>query len=183
MIDDKLRSEVEGAFGRTPCTASDFCELSERIFERTHERISPTTLKRLWGYVNENVRPRLFTLNMLSRFVGYSDYVALSASDGEAQSNLVLAEHITDKDIAVGQCVRLTWQPGRVCVVEHLGCGRFKVVEAQRTKLSVGDTFTCRLIMMHEPLFLDNLVHDGGAPTGYVAGRKDGVTFEVMNNE
>lgn len=183
MTYEKLRSEVEGAFSRTPSTASDFYDLSERIFERTHERISPTTLKRLWGYVNEDVQPRLFTLNVLSRFVGYSDYVALTQSDGETQSNLILSEHITDKDIARGQRVRLMWQPGRVCVVEHLGCGRFKVVEAQRTKLSVGDTFTCRLIMMHEPLFLDNLIHDGGAPTGYVAGRKDGVTFEIMNNE
>lgn len=33
---------------------------------------------------------------------------------------------------------------------------------------------------MNEPLFIDNLVHDGGKPVCYVAGKKDGITFEKL---
>lgn len=38
--------------------------------------ISLSTLKRLWGYVPYTSRPRLTTLNILSRYVGYRDFSA-----------------------------------------------------------------------------------------------------------
>lgn len=47
----------------------DFVSLSQQIFERLHESISDSTLKRLWGYVDpQNVKPRTNTLNILAVF-------------------------------------------------------------------------------------------------------------------
>lgn len=42
-------------------THGDFVALSDILFDRTRERVSPTTLRRLWGYCNEGVKPRRFT--------------------------------------------------------------------------------------------------------------------------
>lgn len=179
-----MRSEVERMMGRELKTSSDFAELSDRIYQRTRERLSPTTLKRLWGYLDEPVTPRLFTLTVLSRFLGFTDYDAFCASSDGIQSNPILAPHITNRDLKVGDRLRLTWRPDRVCVVEHLGCcGTFRVVEAENTKLAVGDTFRCHLFIAHEPLFLDDLVHEGGEPVSYVAGRQDGIVYEVVSNK
>lgn len=180
MIDERLRSEVERMMGRELKASSDFAELSDAIYERTHERMSSTTLKRLWGYIDEPVKPRLFTLNVLARFLGFSDYDALMTSADGIQSAPILAPHLTDRDLKMGDRLRLTWRPDRVCVVEYLGYGRFCVREAVNTKLSVGDTFRCHLFIAHEPLFLDQLVHEGGEPVSYVAGRQDGIVYEVM---
>lgn len=176
----ELCAETERVAGHAMRTPRDFDRLSEAIFARTREMVSASTLKRLWGYLDSEVEPRRYTLDALSRFVGYADYEAFLRRTGEAESDLVLSRRLTAEELREGQLLRLTWQPDRVCVVEHRGEGRFRVVKAEHTKLSVGDTFTCHLFIAHEPLFLDHVVHLGGAPTAYVAGRENGVLFETV---
>ena len=173
-----LIKEIENAVGRKMKTPRDFDRLSGMIFERTHERLSPTTLKRLFGYLDEGVSPRLFTLDVLSRFLGYKDYAGFLAGSGEAQSGIVVGERLSAVELPTGRMLRLTWPPDRMCTVRHLGGCRFEVVTAENTKLCVGDTFSCSLFVRHEPLYLDNLVHCGGVPAAYVAGKRDGIMFE-----
>lgn len=173
-----LIKEIENAVGCKMKTPRDFDRLSGMIFERTHERLSPTTLKRLFGYLDEGVSPRLFTLDVLSRFLGYKDYAGFLAGSGEAQSGIVVGERLSAVELPTGRMLRLTWPPDRMCTVRHLGGCRFEVVTAENTKLCVGDTFSCSLFVRHEPLYLDNLVHCGGVSAAYVAGKRDGIMFE-----
>lgn len=70
----KLRELIEGVIERKMKTPKDFEFLSECIFEKFHEKISPTTLKRLWGYLPESTTPRKSTLDILSMFVGYDNW-------------------------------------------------------------------------------------------------------------
>lgn len=70
----KLRELIEAVVERKMKTPKDFEFLSECIFEKFHERISPTTLKRLWGYLPETTTPRKSTLDILSMFVGYDNW-------------------------------------------------------------------------------------------------------------
>lgn len=70
----KLRELIEGVIERKMKTPKDFEYLSECIFEKFHEKISPTTLKRLWGYLPESTTPRKSTLDILSMFVGYDNW-------------------------------------------------------------------------------------------------------------
>lgn len=161
-------------------THGDFVALSDTVFNRTHERLSPTTLRRLWGYCNEGVKPRRFTLDVLSRFVLFRDYSDFcSSSQNESlQSGVCLGGKIESDYLYVGQRLRISWLPDRCCLVEHLGHGHFRIVEAVNTKLSVGDTFTCHLFINNEPAYLDNLIHEGTGPLRYVAGRQSGVLVE-----
>ncbi len=69
----KLRELIEGVVERKMKTPKDFEFLSECIFDKFHERISPTTLKRIWGYLSETTTPRKSTLDILSKFVGYDN--------------------------------------------------------------------------------------------------------------
>ncbi len=70
----KLRELIEGVVERKMKTPKDFEFLSECIFDKFHERISPTTLKRIWGYLSETTTPRKSTLDILSKFVGYDNW-------------------------------------------------------------------------------------------------------------
>lgn len=169
--------EIERTAGRAMKTPRDFDWLAELIYERMHERISASTLKRMWGYLDNDIQPRAYTMDVLARFVGYADYATFEKRSGEAESNAVLSRRHTADEIYEGQRVTLTWQPDRKCVIECIGNGRFEVVEAENTKLCVGDTFDCHLFIEREPLFIDNLVHNGGDPTAYVAGRNNGIMF------
>ena len=78
----RMCRELESAVGKPLQTSRDFDSLSRMIAERMRERISPTTLKRLWGYLNEENNPRKYTLNLLSRFLGYRDFEHFSQQQG-----------------------------------------------------------------------------------------------------
>ena len=69
-----LLSEVEKKYGRRVATSTDFESLSVVIEMSVGELISSSTLKRLWGYVSLNPTPRIATLDVLARFVGYRNF-------------------------------------------------------------------------------------------------------------
>ena len=67
-MQEKLKYEVERTTGRQLRVSRDFEELSHLLLSRTRERLSPTTLKRFWGYLsNEKVDTRPHTLDVLAR--------------------------------------------------------------------------------------------------------------------
>lgn len=67
-----LCKEVEQKAGRRMTTTRDFDFLSESILEKTREKVSSTTLKRIWGYLSEPTIPRLTTLNILAQYLDYT---------------------------------------------------------------------------------------------------------------
>lgn len=71
---DLLRKAVEEKVGRVMQTPRDFDYLAQEIFDRLHENISSTTLKRFFGYLPERTMPSQHTLCLLARFVGYNDW-------------------------------------------------------------------------------------------------------------
>ena len=180
-----LCEAVERRSGKKMVTPQDFEWLGEKIENKLKEKISASTLMRLWGY-RKGVSTRQTTLNILARYVGYADYVTFSQwaptkDDDEPQSDEVFSRHLYTRDLQPGQQVELTWQPNRRCVVELLQGNCFEVIEAEETKLSVGDTFECNIFIEGEPLYLSQLVHDGRPPMLYVAGKRNGIRFEVIN--
>lgn len=185
MEQELLMQEVENVIGHRLTEAGDFEQLSHLLLSHTRERLSPTTLKRLWGYLsNEKVTTRRHTLDVLSRFVGYRSYEDLCnhISDAkEVQSGIRTEERITTEKMRLGQKLIITWRPDRRIVVRHLGGSRFEIMDAENTKLCVGDTFRCHLMIQHEPLYIDDLVHQGMPPVAYVAGQRDGVVIAICD--
>ena len=181
---EKLCKEIETALHRQMKTPKDFDFLKERIYERLNILVSSTTLKRIWGYLDEGVTPREKTLDVLTQFLGYRDweeYTQHANNPKESQSSPVMNRKISVKeDLILGDCIRLTWQPDRVCDIEYLGNLSFKVIASENTRLQPGNTFECSLIVEGEPLYLDNLIQGQMLPTAYVCGKKSGVTFESV---
>lgn len=181
---ERLKNDIETALGKRMVTPKDFEFLRERIYARLHVYVSRTTLMRIWGYVEEGVEPRKSTMDILSRFLGYKDwseYQQNALLPKEQQSDPVMSRRISVvEDLHCGDGVRLVWQPDRVCEVEYLGELQFRVIASEKTRLRVGDTFQCSMIVEGEPLYLDNLRQDGRPPIAYVCGKKTGVWFEYL---
>lgn len=184
----QLQTDIENALGRKLQTPKDFDFLRERIYARQHMLISRTTLMRIWGYVEEDVKPRKSTLNILTQFLGYRDwneYLHNSFLPKEQQSSPVLNRRLSvAKVLNIGDRLRLTWQPKRVCDIEYMGELRFRVVDSVNTRLHEGDTFECSLIIEGEPLYLDNVRQevDGKirSAIAYVCGKQSGVMYEYL---
>ncbi|MBR3081212.1 MAG: hypothetical protein IKH01_15610 [Prevotella sp.] len=182
-------SKVEQKVGHQMQSAQDFAWLSDHIWETVHQKISVNTLKRLWGYLldEQQVRPMRHTLDVLARYVGYKDYSTLQSavvaqkSDGNP-SDRVRVNHLETKLYGKGLKVELTWKPDRRMLIEKIDDRgvAFRILEAEKTKLSVDDTFDCPLIIENEALYLNNLVHQGAPPISYIAGKLGGIHFQVF---
>ena len=181
---EQLRTDIETALKKKLQTPKDFEFLRERIYARLHILVSRTTLMRLWGYVDEEVTPRKGTLDILSKFLGYRDWLQYQENAclaKEQQSSPVMSRKLSvSSDLSIGEKLRLTWQPGRVCDVEYLGNLSFRVIASENTRIQPGDTFQCSLIVEGEPLYLDNLKQGEMPAVAYVCGKKTGVRFEQV---
>ena len=173
-----LRQDIEYEVKRRIKTPYDFEFLAGVVWERLHENISPTTLKRLWGYIDGADTTRRTTLCLLSRFLGYADweaYLAALATRSDVESNTFDGEGINIDDLQKGDCVEVTWLPNRRCVFRYDGDAHFLVIEAENAKLLVGDRFEAACFLIGKPMYIDRLIRGNEPPTAYVAGAKNGL--------
>lgn len=181
----RLCDAIEEALGRSVHTPKDFDMLSRRIFDRTGELLSRNTLRRIWGRISGDVTPRCTTLDILSRFIGYSSYRSFvdgsQLDEGDSSTPFFGRRLSAVNGLAHGDRLRLTWQPGRVCDVEYNGSLHFRVIHSENTKLKEGDTFLCSLIIEGQPLYLEQLEQGNNPPTAYICGKQGGVRFEMLN--
>ncbi|MDE6369670.1 MAG: hypothetical protein K2K94_10585 [Muribaculaceae bacterium] len=178
---DELCRRVEETSGMRVEMAKDFERLAVKIYDRTGTLLSPTTLKRLWGYLKEGTQTRKSTMDFLAQYCGWHSYEEfLTGGRPEVESGFVDVKVLNaENDLRKGNVVKLMWHPSRVCEIKYLGNGRWKVIRSEGTRLAVGDTFTCSVIMSGEPLYIDNLMHEGVASGVYVCGRRNGVRFAI----
>ena len=183
LLTEKLKEYVENVAGFRMCTPKDYDNLAQSVFKETGSLLSPTTLKRLWGYLREKEeqKPRITTLNILSKYIGYIDFATFSKFqqiDGECESDFLGNNCLQTKSLFKGEKMKLMWQPDRCVTVQYMGLCMFKVLESKNSKLSVGDIFICERIIENQPLVLSNLIHDNGNPVNYICGKKEGVKFQ-----
>ena len=173
-----LRQDIECKLERKIRTPNDFDYLSSMIWYRLHENLSPTTLKRLWGYIDGADSARRTTLCILSRFLGYADweeYLAALEQRTDLESNTFNADGIRAENLREGNLVEVTWLPNRRCVFRYESGVHFTVIETVNSKLCAGDTFDAACFLVGQPMYLDNLVRDDNEPISYVAGSRSGL--------
>lgn len=101
----ELKKKIEESVGRVMHTPADFDFLSGAIWERIREYISPTTLKRTWGYLDGVKQIRHSTLEILSRFAGFKswdNYLAERKISSEQNSNIVTKGVVNASELAEG---------------------------------------------------------------------------------
>lgn len=138
---EQLRNAVEAAVDRRMKSPRDFDFLANTIFEKLHQSISPSTLKRFWGYMPQYASIRTSTLDILSRFVDFKDYDAFCLS-------LQTDERHPDSSPDPQKKVRAWWTAGLVTLVLvvaalllWLGGGKGNATGGQRHILRCGQLF------------------------------------------
>lgn len=180
-----LKNDVEKKVGRSIKSPVDFNFLSNRIMMELNETLSASTLQRLWNYVTTMSTPRLSTLSLLARFLGFScwdSYVAELLRTSVIESDYITTRQIRSHDLSRGDVLRIGWRPDRECKLRYLGNYYFEVVASKNSKLLKGDTFMAMSFSISNPLLITNLVRNGSAPCAYTAGKRNGLTIlEILS--
>lgn len=179
-----LRMAVERAVDFKTDTTRGFERLAQVVQHRTHEYISVSTLKRLWGYVRGYDDVRTSTLDVLCHFLGYRDFAhfteCIKSEEEVMASNFFIGEYVCASDLFTGSRLSLTWAPDRRCDIRYDGDYRFTVMDSAQTRLVAGTSFCCHIFEVGQPAYLSGVSFpsDPLHEYNYVAGTNGGIRIE-----
>ncbi len=178
-IQELLRM-VKERYNKPLVTAGEYEDFSIYIKEQTGEYISVSTLKRLWGYVNETHIPRSYTLNILARLAGHEDFYKFSKwlkANPAFNSSFFSTKQVSSSKLSIGQKIEIGWAPDRLIRLSYMGNSLFVVEDVKSSKLKVGDTFENEHFFLGHPLFLPYILRDNTRTKPFIAGRNGGLTI------
>ena len=115
---NQLCKEIESALNHKIKTPKDFDFLRENIYARLHVLVSRTTLMRIWGYLSEDVTPRVGTLSILAKFLGYSDWEGYCKNadlpKGQQSSPVLNRRLRVASALNSSDCIRFKYQLDRI---------------------------------------------------------------------
>ena len=181
MKQGKLPKEVIDKLGETlgsPIRYTSDCEkLSADISKRLNEIIGVTTLKRLFGFVNDVKVPRPITLDILARYTGFDSYDSMIRELGvEGDSGFESDPDVVSARLNPGDRVSFTYLPDRQVTLEYQGDLSFRVVESKGSSLQAGDIVITPVFYLHQPLRIESVKRGDSNLGRYVAGKVSGIT-------
>ncbi len=175
-----LLEAVEQYHARPIRTTVDFEALSITVEQQTSERISASTLKRLWGYVSDKHEPRRYTLDVLAKYIGRRDFDTFCewlSSQNLSDSDFFTTKRVISAELERGTRVEIGWSPDRYIILEYLGENHFRVESSENSKLAVGDEFSVATFMLGYPLYIPSVVRNGELLSSFVGGKSGGLTI------
>ncbi len=98
----ELQSLVSFVFGKKILNSTDCTELSQSIFEKVKSAISSDTLRRFFDLIETKTQPSLFTMEILSKYVGfagYYDFVDSVVLAGKYHLNKQILDCVSDEKL------------------------------------------------------------------------------------
>ncbi len=175
---DLIKDSIERKLGRSLETPVDFNLLALNISTQCAESLSPSTLMRVWKYIQTNSKPSKATLSILSRFLGYRDFnhFCLEMERSANSSSFIDAETIISRNLRPEDEVVLRWLPDREITVKYLGDNRFEVIKNINSKLLEGYQFTAVSFTKGLPLIASAIKKPDNTFTTYIGARQTGLS-------
>lgn len=184
---NELLLQVEQKYTKKLSSTTNFEEFSLHLDKNEGIQLSVSTLKRLWGYVNDKHKPREHTLDQLSVYLGFKDFGAFCQhlkTSKRYNSSFFSTMQIHSKDLAEGCWLEIGWSPNRYIKLCYIGDMRFEVLDARNSKLMKGDRFETITFLAGQPLSLPYIERDGNRTPPFIGGRNGGLTLlKIVPNE
>lgn len=177
---EELKTLVEQVYGKVLATTTDFEEFTIFLKKKTGKSVSASTLKRIYGYVNDDHKPRVATLDILAKFVGQKDFNTFTLwlkSSTKFNSSFFMADQLISSNLDMGTQIAIGWAPDRLLTLRYLGNSQYEVISAANSKLQPGDRFTTGCFIKNQALYLPYIERNGEHTIPFVAGRNGGLTL------
>lgn len=176
------RLRVKAGLPFTQLTPTDFAQLEADIKKVVpNAQIEQKTLKRLFGYDRTEPESNLrrYTVDILSQYLGFSDWETFLKSLVRPSSRDFQGERICAECLKVGDEISIKWAPDRTSTLRYLGNRQFEITDSKNASWQVGDTFFCHHLILDKPLYVDNLKDSQGNLKSalYVVGELGGISW------
>lgn len=177
MLSPVIKEHVESKLGKMIRYHSDLEYLCVEIEKQTKQKISLNTLKRLFGFITGVSEPRLYTLDTIALYLGYTNWdVYLLSLDQSGNSGFNSLQEIRIESLPLASVIEFEYDPDRVVQVKFEGQNHFKVVSAKNSKLQENDLVEITHFVLNYPLVILNVLRDGKSMGRFTAGKVGGLT-------
>ncbi|MBS1623418.1 MAG: hypothetical protein JST83_05325 [Bacteroidetes bacterium] len=172
-----IREKIQKKYGQSIRYPKDCHALAEDISKVCKAKISASTLKRLYGFVQGATNePRLYTLDLISEYLGYRGWEHLLTDltpETKVESHKI--ERLNAAQVKKGQVVAILYEPGKKLELRKTDEG-FLVLSSNDRKLIPDDLVTFRTLELHIPATFDSLVRKGTSQGKIQVATVSGVT-------
>jgi hypothetical protein len=161
MLSKLIKDKIHEKFGQPVRYPKDCNVLADHISSICKTKISGSTLKRLYGFVKGTQEPRLYTLDIISEYLGFKGWEHLlqflDKSDGTETKEL---EKLKPEQVRKGQTIFLTYEPGKKIEIQKQG-NAFLIISSNDRKLILGDEVKFGVVELHYPLTFTSILRKG----------------------
>lgn len=177
MLSKVIIQHIEKKFGKEIRYPSECDSLSEDVFLHTKQKISVSTLKRLLGFVNGVQDPRLYTLDILAKYLGYDNWdVYLELIKSTDISEFYNIEKIEVESLKIGSKIQVSYEPNRIIEFKYIGSFNFRIEFSKNSKLLEGDLVKITNFVKKFPLLISEVKRNNKDLGQYRAGKSGGLS-------
>ena len=178
MLSEIIKQKIEERFGKAVRYPKDCEALALIISSACNQRVSASTLKRLYGFVSGVEQPRRFTLDLIAQYISFPDWDALIKSiNNVTHSEFISLSEIGIDNIIENEIIEFGYKPDRNLAVKFLGKQQFEVMKSEKSKLTVGDIITIYHFVLGYPLLINEVKRNNKDLGQYIAGKVSGLTY------
>ncbi len=178
MLSPVIKQQIEQRLGKPVRYHSDCEHLSIDIENITKQKVSINTLKRLFGFINGVSEPRLYTLDTIAIYLGFSNWdIYLLSLDKSGNSGFNSLNEINISTLAISSKVQFNYEPDREVQVVYQGNSLFKVEACRNSKLQINDMLEISHFILNYPLIISKVTRGGKDFGRFTAGRVGGLSM------
>lgn len=159
-------------------SSADFEVLVQSIKDTTNDYLGVNTLKRIFGYNAERVVPRISTMDVIAKYIGYSSYHSLIKDLGEdADISLFTSTDCLEvQTLERGVQVRIVYDPNRELILSYLGDFNFVVSKVRGSRNIIeGDRLTITQLAVGHRFVTSHVVRNGEDLGAYESAKLHGL--------
>lgn len=157
-------------------TAAGATILAHDIEAKTGEKLAANTLKRLVGVIDYHSSPRLTTLNIIGRYLGYSSWEGFCAALKRGTS--IFGDFYPFVEIcklSPNITLSFKWEPDREITLRHIQTCKCEVIKVTNSKLEVGDILVMSQLADGFPFYVKDVIRGANHLGTYCAAIESGI--------
>lgn len=178
ILNEETIKQIKTKSGLLLDQAKDISVLAGMIFADTGRNIGVTTLKRLFGTINDSRKTNEYTLNTIAMYLGYATwqkYTEANSIDSVWNFSEDETYHVQELAVGANVCVEYLNRKVSFVVIQRDGINVLEVVSAKNSSLQQNDILYVHKISVGKILQADKVIR--GENIGNY--KTNGEVFEV----
>ncbi len=180
----RIKALIEDKVGRKIRYPKDCDGLAKEISFSVGTRISASTVKRLFGFNSNGGSPSMYTLDIVSQYLGFIDWDDLQLNlELEDDSHFLSSDllSIRSSDIKIGTILEIGYAKGRKLELKFLGNCCFQVLNSEKREIRKNDSVEIFLIWEKFPLFVSSVIREGRNLGAFILEKRNGIDYIIAN--